>query len=105
MRAGTEEHRAMLAEVEQRRKVMRAEGEDLDKVGLHFDGECSTDAHAFEPISWLLMWQVKIVSESVGRWPTLDELKASAQKMIDATPPETRARGRVVVASSRDRRE
>ena len=102
VRAGSEEHKAMRAEIDQRRKRMRAEGKDPDKVGQHFDGECASNEHDFEPISWLLMAQVKRVSESVGRWPTLDELKASALKMIDATPPEVRARGYVVVASSHD---
>lgn len=102
MRAGSEEHKAMRAEIDQRRKRMRAEGKDPDKIGQHFDGECAANEHDFEPISWLLMLQVKRVSESVGRWPTLDELTASALKMIDATPPEVRARGYVVVASSHD---
>ncbi len=63
------------------------------------DGQCVPNGHCYESIPALLLWVAKDVEDRVGRTPTLDELRAEAQKRIDATDPEVLASGYVTLST------
>lgn len=65
--------------MEQRRAELENSGVDFADVGAEFGQECPDDSHDYEDLPFAYMWLSKTVSDRVGRWPTLRELRAAVE--------------------------